>query len=151
MRNTEFSKWMPSQLRANCSLSHTEIPNHSQLLNVCVLVQWKEKNRYYWWFILVTLSTSDLKTEHGKANTKQIIEALDYGLWHCRFLCRRTKVKVFKSLVLPVLLYRCETWTLTKDLRWRLNSFGTRSLRRILVYHWSDFVSNDRLLRERLK
>ena len=42
----------------------------------------------------------------------------------------------------------CETWTLTRDLRWRLNSFGTRSLRRILGYRWSDFVSNERLLRE---
>ena len=52
------------------------------------------------------------------------------------------------SLVLPVLLYGCETWTLTRDLRWRLNSFGTRSLRRILGYRWLDFVSNERLLRE---
>ena len=48
--------------------------------------------------------------------------------------------------MLPVLLYGCET----RDLRWRLNSFGTRSLRRILGYHWSDFVSNKRLLRETL-
>ena len=46
------------------------------------------------------------------------------------------------------LLYGCETWTLTKDVRRRLNSFGTRSLRRILGYRWSDFVSNERLLRE---
>ena len=38
--------------------------------------------------------------------------------------------------------------TLTRDLRWRLNSFGTGSLRRILGYCWSDFVSNERLLRE---
>ena len=50
--------------------------------------------------------------------------------------------------MLPVLLYGCETWTLTRDLRRRLNSFGTRSLRRILGYRWSDFVSNERLLRE---
>ena len=48
----------------------------------------------------------------------------------------------------PVLLYSCETWTLSRDLRWRLNSFGTRSLRRILGYRWSDFVSNERLLRQ---
>ena len=34
------------------------------------------------------------------------------------------------------------------DLRWRLNSFGTRSLRKILGYRWSDFVSNERLLRD---
>ena len=58
------------------------------------------------------------------------------------------KVRVFRSLVLPVLLYGCETWTLTRDLRRRLNSFGTRSLRRILGYRWSDFLSNERLLRE---
>ena len=48
----------------------------------------------------------------------------------------------------PALLYGCETWTLNRDLRWRLHSFGTRSLQRIPGYHWSDFVSNERLLRE---
>uniref|UniRef100_UPI00358E6E3C extracellular calcium-sensing receptor-like n=1 Tax=Myxine glutinosa TaxID=7769 RepID=UPI00358E6E3C len=32
-----------------------------------------------------------------------------------------------------------ETWTLTKDLRQRLNSFSTRSLQRTIGYCWSDF------------
>ena len=62
-------------------------------------------------------------------------------------------VREDESLSLQVLgasslLYGCETWTLTRDLRRRLNSFGTRSLRRILGYRWSDFVSNELLLRE---
>ena len=73
-----------------------------------------------------------------------VIDSLDHGV----YLCRRTKVRVFRSLVLPVLLYGCETCTLTRDLRPRLNSFGTRSLQRILGYRWSDFVFNERLLRE---
>ena len=30
----------------------------------------------------------------------------------------------------------------------RLNVFGTKSLRRILGYRWSDFVSNDRVYKE---
>ena len=47
-----------------------------------------------------------------------------------------------------VLLYGCETWTLTRDLRGRLKSFGIRSLWRILCYRWSDFMSNERLLIE---
>ena len=34
------------------------------------------------------------------------------------------------------------------DVRQRLNSFGTGSLQGILSYHWSDFVSNERLLRK---
>ena len=50
--------------------------------------------------------------------------------------------------MLPVLLFRCETCILARDLRWRLDSFGTRSLQRILGDRWSDFVSNERLLRE---
>ena len=50
--------------------------------------------------------------------------------------------------MLPVLLSGCETWTLTRDLRRSLNSFGTRSLWRILGDCCSDFVSNEQLLRE---
>ena len=46
------------------------------------------------------------------------------------------------------MLYGRETWTLNRDLRQKLNSFGARSLRRILGCRWLDFVSNERLLRE---
>ena len=38
-----------------------------------------------------------------------VIDSLDHGVWHCWDLCGRTKVQVFRSLVLPVLLYGCET------------------------------------------
>ena len=76
------------------------------------------------------------------------MDLLDRGVWLCRYLCRRTKVRVCRSFVLPVLLYGCETWTLIKDLRLRLNSFGRLSLRRILGYRWLDFVSNEWFLRE---
>jgi len=77
-----------------------------------------------------------------------VMESLVHGGWSCQYLCGRMKVRVFRSLVIPVLLYGCETWTLTRDLRRRLNSFGTRSLPRILVYCWSDLVSNEQLMRE---
>ena len=68
-------------------------------------------------------------------------------VWRSRHLPRRTKVEVFKRLVLPSLLYGCETWTLTAKLKARLDSFGTANLRRILGYRWFDFVSNERVLR----
>ena len=67
-------------------------------------------------------------------------------VWRCRYLCKRTRVRVFRSLVLPVLLYSCETWTVTGELRRRLNSFGTMSLRRILGYRWHDNMSVDLVL-----
>ena len=52
----------------------------------------------------------------------EVMDSLDHGVWRCPYLCRRTKVQFFRTLVLPVLLYGCETWTLTRDLRWRRNS-----------------------------
>ena len=70
------------------------------------------------------------------------------GVWRCRHLCRKTKVRAFRALVLPVLLYSCETWTLTSGLRGRLNSFSTMALRRILGYRWQDYKSNHDLLRD---
>ena len=67
-------------------------------------------------------------------------------VWRSRYLSRRTKVEVFKRLVLPSLLYGCESWTLTAKLRARLDSFGTINLRRILGYKWFDFVPNKSVL-----
>ena len=77
-----------------------------------------------------------------------VMGSLNSSIWRCRYLSRRTKIRVFGALVLPVLLYGCETWTLNADLRRRLDVFGTSCLRRIMGYRWDDFVSNQRLLRE---
>ena len=64
-----------------------------------------------------------------------------------RYLSSQTKVRVFVSLVMPVLLYSCEAWTLTADLRRRLDSFATTSLRSsILGYRWQDRMSNQEVL-----
>ena len=53
-----------------------------------------------------------------------VMDSLYHGVWCCQYLCRMTKVRVFRLLVLPVLLYGCKTWTVTRDLRWRLNSLN---------------------------
>ena len=45
-----------------------------------------------------------------------VMDSLDHGVWCCRYLCEKTNVRVFRSLVLPVLLYGCENWSLTRDL-----------------------------------
>ena len=74
-----------------------------------------------------------------------VTRSLDGGVWRSRYLSRGTKLRVFSSIVLPVLLYSCEAWTLTLGLRRRLDSFMTTSLRRILGYRWQDRVSNARV------
>ena len=77
-----------------------------------------------------------------------VMNSLNRSVWRCRYLCRRTKIRLFRALVLPVLLYDSETWSIGVRERGRLNSFSTRALRRIMGYRWDNFVSNDRLLHE---
>ena len=38
-----------------------------------------------------------------------VMDLLSTSIWCCRYLCRWTKIRIFKSLVIPVLLYGCET------------------------------------------
>ncbi|KAG0710593.1 putative uncharacterized transposon-derived protein F52C9.6 [Chionoecetes opilio] len=77
-----------------------------------------------------------------------VMDSLSGSIWRCRYLCRRTKIRIFKSLVIPVLLYGSETWTLNSDLKRRINAFGNKCLHRIMGYRWDDYVSNQRLYRE---
>ena len=41
------------------------------------------------------------------------------------------KIKIYKSIILPVVLYGCETWSLTLREECRLRVFENRILRRI--------------------
>jgi hypothetical protein len=41
------------------------------------------------------------------------------------------KIKIYKTIILPVLLYGCEAWSLTIREECRLRSFENRILRRI--------------------
>jgi hypothetical protein len=48
-----------------------------------------------------------------------------------RLLSRNVKVKIYKTIILPVVLYGCETWSLTLREDHRVRVFENRVLRRI--------------------
>jgi hypothetical protein len=48
-----------------------------------------------------------------------------------RLLSRNVKIKIYKTIILPVVLYGCETWSLTLREEHRLRVFENRVLRRI--------------------
>jgi hypothetical protein len=47
-------------------------------------------------------------------------------------LSRNVKVKIYKIIILPVVLYGCETWSLTLKEHHKLRVFENRVLRKIL-------------------
>jgi hypothetical protein len=53
------------------------------------------------------------------------------SLLSSRLLCRNVKVKIYETIILPVVLYGCETWSLTLREEHRLRVFEKRVLRRI--------------------
>ena len=67
-------------------------------------------------------------------------------VWEARGIGRGTKMRLFKTLVRPVLLYGCETWKITKADERRLNSFQCQCLRRILRIRWQQRISNNRVV-----
>jgi hypothetical protein len=54
-----------------------------------------------------------------------------------------TKYKLFKSLVLSILLYGCETWTLLADTEKRIKAFETKCLRKLLRISYLEHKTND--------
>jgi hypothetical protein len=51
----------------------------------------------------------------------------------CLLVCcqKNLKIRIYKTIILPVVLYGCETWYLTLREEYRLNVFENRVLRRI--------------------
>ena len=57
------------------------------------------------------------------------------------------KLKVYKAVVLPTLLYACETWTIYQQHAKRLNHFHTSCLRKLLKIKWQDRIPDTEVLK----
>ena len=58
-----------------------------------------------------------------------------------------TKLKVYRSAVLPTLLYAYETWTVYQRHAKRLNHFHTSCLRKLLKIKWQDRIPDTEVLK----
>ena len=58
-----------------------------------------------------------------------------------------TKVHLVKTMVFPVVMYRCESWTIQKDEHQRINAFELWCWRRLLSVPWTA-RSNQSILKE---
>jgi hypothetical protein len=72
-----------------------------------------------------------LSPQHGRLNSGNACYHSVQSLLSSRLLSRNVKVKIYKTIILPVVLYRCETWSLTLREEHRLRVFENRVLRRI--------------------
>ena len=58
------------------------------------------------------------------------------------------KVHLFKAMVFPVVMYRCESWTIKKAEHRRIDDFELWCWRRLLRVPWTARRSNQSILKE---
>ena len=59
-----------------------------------------------------------------------------------------TKVRLVKAMVFPVVMYGCESWTVKKAERPRIDAFELWCWRRLLRVPWTARTSNQSILKE---
>ena len=59
-----------------------------------------------------------------------------------------TKICIGKAMIFPVVMYKCESWTIKKAAHWRIDAFELWCWRRFLRVPWSARRSNQSILKE---
>ena len=59
-----------------------------------------------------------------------------------------TKVHLVNAMVIPVVIYRCESWTIKKAERQRIDAFELWCWRRLFKVPWAARRSNQSILKE---
>ena len=95
--------------------------------------------------------TADGDCSHGFKRRlllgRKVMTNLD-SIFKSRDITLPTKVRLVKPMVFPVVMYRCESWTVKKAERQRIDAFQLWCWRRLLRVPWTARRSNQSILKE---
>nr|VZI12169.1 unnamed protein product [Spirometra erinaceieuropaei] len=80
------------------------------------------------------------------SKASQAFGRLQHTVWNRHGLQLNTKLKMYKAVILPTLLYGAVTWTVYTRQARRLNHFHLSCLRRILRLNWQDRIPDPDVL-----
>ena len=78
---------------------------------------------------------------------RKVITNLD-SILKSRVITLPSKVHLIKATVFPVVMYRCESWTMKKAEHRRIDAFELWCWRRLLRVCWTARISNQSILKE---
>ena len=79
----------------------------------------------------------------GRKTMKKLDSALK-----SRDITLSTKISLVKAMIFPVVMYRCESWTIKKTEHQRIDAFKLWCWRRLLRVSWTARKSNQSILEE---
>ena len=107
--------------------------------------QWKE------WLTLFSKITTDGDCSHEIKRRlllgRNVMTNLD-SILKSRDITLSTKVHLVKAMVFPMVMYGCESWTVKKAERQRIDAFELWCWRRLLRVPWTARRSNQSILKE---
>ena len=78
---------------------------------------------------------------------RKVMTNLD-SIFKSRDITLPTKIRLVKAMVFPVVMYGCESWTVKKAERRRIDAFELWYWRRLLRVPWTARRSNQSILKE---
>ena len=88
----------------------------------------------------------DTEVTNRIAKAISAFRRLKKSVWERRRISYRTKVKVYRAVVLTTLLYGCETWSTYRRHEKQLHQFKLRCLHSILNISWQDKIPDSKVL-----
>ena len=70
------------------------------------------------------------------------------SIFKSRDITLSTKVHLVKAMIFPVVMYGCESWTIKKTQRRRIDAFELWCWRKLLRIPWTARISNQSILKE---
>ena len=110
--------------------------------------QWKQCQTLFWGVSQIT-ADGDCSRENKRLLLlgRKVMTNLD-SILKSRDIILPTKVCLVKAMVLPVVMYGCESWTMKKAECRRMDAFELWCWRRLLRVPWTARRSNQSILKE---
>ena len=109
---------------------------------------WKQCQTLFFWAPKITAdSNCSHEIKRRLLLGSKVMTNLD-SIFKSRDITLPTKVRLVKAMVFPVVMYECESWTVKKAERRRIDSFEQWCWRRLLRVPWTVRRSNQSILKE---
>ena len=109
--------------------------------------QWKLSHFIFWGSKITVDGDCSHEIKRHLLLGRKVMTNLD-SIFKSRDITLLTKVRVVKAMVFPVVMYGCESWTVKKAERQRIDAFKLWCWRRLLRVPWTARRSNQSILKE---
>jgi hypothetical protein len=111
-------------------------------------VQLKQVERYKYLGAIVNETATCSEEIRMRIGAAKAVANTLVRIWKSSSVSKSTKVRLLRTLVWPVAVYGCETWTIKAAEEQKLRSFELWCYRRVLRVPWTDHRTDDWVLQQ---